>query len=198
MVQHVPRRLEPISQPARRIHAFRCDVLQHHWAAPAARRERRRRHRCDCYYVSARAPRRDLYRDDRPLLALRRSGLDVRVPAGLSVERSLGQDMGHTEADAAHGPTTSTYVAVWIGLILIVAVKTGLTSAHFSAGWLLVALLLLAIVEATVALRYFMHLKYEPPALAWTLIPAVVFALLMMNQFWADAHRLTTLRFPSP
>ena len=106
--------------------------------------------------------------------------------------------MGHTEADAAHGPTTSTYVAVWIGLILIVAVETGLTYAHFSAGWLLVALLLLAIVEATVALRYFMHLKYEPPALAWTLIPAVVFALLMMNQFWADAHRLTTLRFPSP
>jgi|SRR5271163_4527808 len=106
---------------------------------------------------------------------------------------------GTTEAAAAHdGPTMNVYVAVWIGLIVIVAVETGLTYAHLSSGWLLAGLLVLAIAEAGVALRYFMHLKYEPPALFWTLIPAVVFALLMMNQFWVDAHRLTTLRFPSP
>src|ERR1700722_16194477 len=104
-----------------------------------------------------------------------------------------------TDADAAgHGPSMDVYIAVWIGLVLIVAVEAALTYAHLSAGWLLVALLVLAIVEAGIALRYFMHLKYEPPALAWTFIPAVVFALLMMNQFWADAHRLMVLRFPSP
>jgi cytochrome c oxidase subunit IV len=102
-----------------------------------------------------------------------------------------------TETD--HGPTTGLYIGVWASLILIVAIETVLTyAAHFSGARLLASLLVLAIIEAAIALRYFMHLKYEPPALAWTLIPAIVFALLMMNQIWADAYRLATMRFPAP
>jgi cytochrome c oxidase subunit IV len=102
-------------------------------------------------------------------------------------------DSGH----ASHGPTIGLYVSVWLGLILIVAIETVLTYAHLSPGRLLASLLVLALIEAGIALRYFMHLKWEPPALAWTLIPAVVFALLMMNQIWADAYRLATMRFPA-
>ena len=63
---------------------------------------------------------------------------------------------------------------------------------------LLASLLLLAFLEAAVALRYFMHLKYEVPLLFWTLIPGLLLAFVMMNQFWADAARLNTLRFPIP
>jgi cytochrome c oxidase subunit IV len=106
----------------------------------------------------------------------------------------------HPAADASHashGPTIALYISVWLGLILIVAVETVLTYAHLSPGRLLASLLVLALIEAGIALRYFMHLKWEPPALAWTLIPAVVFALLMMNQIWADAYRLATMRFPA-
>jgi heme/copper-type cytochrome/quinol oxidase subunit 4 len=93
-------------------------------------------------------------------------------------------------------PTRSLYVGIWLGLIAIVALETWLAFANLSSGILVACLLLLAIVEAGIALRYFMHLKYEPPALFWTLIPAVVFALLMMNQVWPDAIRLGALRFP--
>jgi heme/copper-type cytochrome/quinol oxidase subunit 4 len=93
-------------------------------------------------------------------------------------------------------PTRSLYVGIWLGLIAIVALETWLAFANLSSGILVACLLLLAIVEAGIALRYFMHLKYEPPALFWTLIPAVVFALLMMNQVWPDAIRLGSLRFP--
>jgi cytochrome c oxidase subunit IV len=98
---------------------------------------------------------------------------------------------------ASHGPTIGLYVSVWLGLILIVGIETVLTYAHLSPVRLLASLLVLALIEAGIALRYFMHLKWEPPALAWTLIPAVVFALLMMNQIWADAYRLATMRFPA-
>ncbi|HWZ57682.1 MAG TPA: cytochrome C oxidase subunit IV family protein [Gemmatimonadaceae bacterium] len=101
-------------------------------------------------------------------------------------------------ADAHDSPSRNLYIGVWVGLILIVAIETTLTYAHLSSGMLLTVLLILAIVEAGIALRYFMHLKYEPPALTWTLVPAVVFALLMMNQFWADAQRMLNMRFPSP
>jgi heme/copper-type cytochrome/quinol oxidase subunit 4 len=93
-------------------------------------------------------------------------------------------------------PTLKLYVGIWLGLIAIVAIETVLAFSHLSTGALIASLLLLAIVEAGVALRYFMHLKYEPPALFWTLIPAIVFALLMMNQVWPDARRLVSLHFP--
>jgi heme/copper-type cytochrome/quinol oxidase subunit 4 len=93
-------------------------------------------------------------------------------------------------------PTLKLYVGIWLGLIAIVAIETVLAFSHLSTSALIASLLLLAIVEAGVALRYFMHLKYEPPALFWTLIPAIVFALLMMNQVWPDARRLVSLHFP--
>jgi heme/copper-type cytochrome/quinol oxidase subunit 4 len=93
-------------------------------------------------------------------------------------------------------PTLKLYIGIWLGLIAIVAIETVLAFSHLSTTTLIASLLLLAIVEAGIALRYFMHLKYEPPALAWTLIPAIVFALLMMNQVWPDARRLVSLHFP--
>jgi len=90
------------------------------------------------------------------------------------------------------------YVAVWLGMIAIAAVEAWLAYMHVSPHMLLAALLVLAVVEAGVALRYFMHLKYEVPLLFWTLIPALVFAFVMMNQFWADSARMNSLRFPVP
>jgi heme/copper-type cytochrome/quinol oxidase subunit 4 len=96
------------------------------------------------------------------------------------------------------GPNMKVYVSVWIGLILIVAIEAWLAYLHVSPGKLLATLLALALIEAAVALRYFMHLKYEVPLLFWTLIPGLLFAFVMMNQIWADASRLNALRFPAP
>jgi F0F1-type ATP synthase membrane subunit b/b' len=45
---------------------------------------------------------------------------------------------------------------------------------------------------------YFMHLKYERPALFWSLIPYLVFALVMMDYFWPDALRLMRQRMQGP
>ncbi len=102
-----------------------------------------------------------------------------------------------TSNDGAE-PRMKVYVAVWLGMILIVAIEAALVYARVNSGTLFAALLVLAFLEAAVALRYFMHLKYEVPLLFWTLIPGLLLAFLMMNQFWADAARLNTLRFPVP
>ncbi len=95
-------------------------------------------------------------------------------------------------------PGMKVYLAVWLGMLLIVAIEAGLVYARVNSHTLFVALLILAFLEAAVALRYFMHLKYEVPLLFWTLIPGLLLAFLMMNQFWADAARLNELRFPAP
>lgn len=89
------------------------------------------------------------------------------------------------------------YVGIWIGLICIAGIEVFLTYRGFSTHGLLLALFVLAIIEAAIGLAYFMHLKYESGYLVWTLVPFVIFVLLMMNQIWPDAYRLASLRLGS-
>ncbi len=96
--------------------------------------------------------------------------------------------------EAAGVPGIRVYVIVWLGLLLIVAVEVALTFAHLSTAVLLAALLALAFLEAGLALMYFMHLKYERRLLFWSLIPGLIFVLVMLNQLWFDAVRLRSLR----
>ena len=91
------------------------------------------------------------------------------------------------------GPGMRVYVAVWLGLLLIVGAEVALTYARLPTGTLLSVLLALALVEAGLGVMYFMHLRYERRTLFWSLIPALIFVFIMMNQFWSDAHRLRTL-----
>jgi heme/copper-type cytochrome/quinol oxidase subunit 4 len=84
------------------------------------------------------------------------------------------------------------YLAVYVFLLLIVAVEVTLTYLRLPTGTLLLALLTLAVVDAGLGLMYFMHLRYER-RLFWSLIPALVFVFIMMNQIWSDAHRLRSL-----
>ena len=95
--------------------------------------------------------------------------------------------------DSTPAPGMRLYVAVWLGLLFIVAAEVALTYAGLPAGTLLAALLALALVEAGLGVMYFMHLKYERRILFWSLIPALIFVFIMMNQFWSDAHRLRSL-----
>jgi cytochrome c oxidase subunit IV len=101
-----------------------------------------------------------------------------------------------TMTNASSGPGMKVYVTVWLGMLVIVAVEAALAAAHVSGGTLFAALIVLSFLEAAIALRYFMHLKYEVPLLFWTLIPGLLLAFLMMNQFWADSARMNTFRFP--
>lgn len=102
-----------------------------------------------------------------------------------------GKEMTATESTS--GPGMRVYLLVWIGLLVIVAVEVVMTYVHAWSGVLVVRLLVLAILEAALGLMYFMHLRYERPVLFWSLIPGLIFVLLMMNQFWSDAHRLLAL-----
>ena len=95
-----------------------------------------------------------------------------------------------------HEPGMTGYISIWVGLLCIVGIETFLTTLQLSTHKLLVALLLLAFIEAGIALLYFMHLKYEKPNLFWSLVPAVIFVLFMMNHIWPDAYRMLNLRVP--
>ncbi len=107
---------------------------------------------------------------------------------------------GTAEGTASSGSVSKTgpgfrfYVLVWAGLMGIVVVEVFLTYAGLTPRALLLALLSLAVIEAAVALLYFMHLRYERPILFWSLIPALVFVLVLFDHLWPDAFRLTSMR----
>jgi cytochrome c oxidase subunit IV len=87
-----------------------------------------------------------------------------------------------------------SYLTIWVGLLCIVGIEVFLTYRHLSSKELLVFLLIFALIEASIAVLYFMHLRYERPSLIWSLIPALVFVLFMMDHIWPDALRLEHLR----
>jgi cytochrome c oxidase subunit IV len=89
------------------------------------------------------------------------------------------------------------YTFLWAGLLGIVIVEVLLTYAHLRPVALTLSLIALALIEAGVALMYFMHLKYERRILFWSLIPALVFVLVMFDHFWPDAFRVTSMRLPT-
>jgi heme/copper-type cytochrome/quinol oxidase subunit 4 len=93
-----------------------------------------------------------------------------------------------------HEPGMTGYITIWVGLLCIVGIETFLTTLHISTHRLLAALLLLAFLEAGIALLYFM--RYEKPSLFWSLVPAVIFVLFMMNHIWPDAYRVASMRLP--
>jgi heme/copper-type cytochrome/quinol oxidase subunit 4 len=98
--------------------------------------------------------------------------------------------------DMKHEPGMKEYITIWVGLLCIVGIETFLTTMQISTHRLLASLLVLAFIEAGIALLYFMHLRYEKPNLFWSLVPAVIFVLFMMNHIWPDAHRMLNLRVP--
>jgi cytochrome c oxidase subunit IV len=100
--------------------------------------------------------------------------------------------MAATETKDAIG--MKSYVAIWVGLLCIVGIEVFLTYRHLSTQRLLLFLLIFAFIEAGIAVLYFMHLKYERPSLFWSLIPALLFVLFLMDHFWPDALRLEHLR----
>jgi len=94
---------------------------------------------------------------------------------------------------ATDGPSMKSSIGIWIGLLCIAGLEVFLTYRDFSTRELLAALLLLAILEATLGLLYFMHLKFERRVMMWSFFVSVVFVLLMMNHLWPDAHRMLNI-----
>ena len=79
-------------------------------------------------------------------------------------------------------------------MLAIAVLEVFLAYQHFSTRSLLAILLALALCGGALALRYFMHLGEERRSLFWTLIPAAIFVLLLMNVIWSDSFRLLHFR----
>ena len=84
----------------------------------------------------------------------------------------------------------TTYIVY--GAILAVAVIQIVLA--MAMGPSLGRMLILAFVQAYLAVMFFMHLRDEKPTLRLALIPGTLFVLVMMNMIWADSFRLAVMR----
>jgi cytochrome c oxidase subunit IV len=97
-------------------------------------------------------------------------------------------------ASAKSGNVIANYLPVYFVLLGIAGLEVFLAYRTVSSISLLVILLGLAVCGGALAVMYFMHLAQERRSLFLTLIPALIFVLLMMNMIWTDSFRLLHFR----
>jgi cytochrome c oxidase subunit IV len=98
--------------------------------------------------------------------------------------------------DTSEGPSggPTTYLVTYVCILVISALQILIAYSHVDGSQMLLRMLLLAIVQATLAITFFMHMKSERRNLALFLLPATVFVLAMMNMIWADSFRLLSMK----
>ncbi len=98
--------------------------------------------------------------------------------------------------ETSEGPSGSitTYIVVYVCILAIAALQIAIAYENIDGSQMFLRMLALAIVQAGLAITFFMHMKSERRNLALFLLPATVFVLAMMNMIWSDSFRLLNMR----
>jgi cytochrome c oxidase subunit 4 len=84
--------------------------------------------------------------------------------------------------------------SVWFALLGMTVLEVILAYRSLSLETMFILLMSLSLLKAAMIIAYFMHLRYEQPSLIVTLIPALVYVLIMMTAIFADSERLAHMR----
>lgn len=102
--------------------------------------------------------------------------------------------MNH-RVEHTHAPGSKRlFLYVWGWLLTMTAVEVVLAYQHLGVKLMLGLLMSLSFVKVTLIISYFMHLRYERPSLAVTLMPALVLVIVLLFAFFPDSLRLLELR----
>jgi cytochrome c oxidase subunit 4 len=121
--------------------------------------------------------------------------VDVYLPAGVFVVSKNGLS-GERNREMEHTETAGTKIifSVWFGLLGLTVFEVILAYRQLPLETMLIILMVLSVFKAALIIAYFMHLRYEQRSLFVTLIPALVFVLVMMTMIFADSSRLAHMR----
>lgn len=81
-------------------------------------------------------------------------------------------------------------LVVYLCILALAGIQFVIAYQDISASQMLVRMLIVAIVEAALALLFFMHL-WENRGLLWFFVIFTVFVLLAMQYGWTDSFRLS-------
>ena len=84
----------------------------------------------------------------------------------------------------------ATYLVIYAFILAIAGLQVVL--AYTASGLQqFVVMMFFAVLQAALAVTFFMHMRTERRSLFLMLIPAVIFVLLMMNMIWSDSFRIS-------
>ena len=88
-----------------------------------------------------------------------------------------------------HNTSTGKYVVVYICILAIAALQFVIAYSNVTGPQMFTRMLILAIIEAALALLFFMHLS-ENSGLMWFVVIFTVSVILGMQYGWTDSFRL--------
>lgn len=81
-------------------------------------------------------------------------------------------------------------VVVYVCILALAALQFVIAYQNIDPSRMFVRMLIVALVEAGLALAFFMHLA-ENRGLSWFVVVSTVFVLLAMQYGWTDSYRLS-------
>jgi caa(3)-type oxidase subunit IV len=96
---------------------------------------------------------------------------------------------GHEPA-ARYSDTLPKYIGIYFCLLVLAALQFFIAYTHTDATVMFVRMLPVAMVEAGLALLFFMHLWAEKRGFAQFVLIITVFVLLAMQYGWTDSYRM--------
>ena len=124
--------------------------------------------------------------------------LGAMTPEELEVLPGIGQEseegISQMEDSQKDHAGIGRCIPVYIALLVLSGLQVVLAYSHLDRNRLLASMLAVAIFSAALAIMYFMHMADERRSFFWSLIPATLFVLLMMNMIWSDSFRLLHMR----
>ena len=88
-----------------------------------------------------------------------------------------------------HASNVRKYLVVYVIILVIAALQFVVANSNISGSQMFVRMLFLAIIEASLALLFFMHLA-DNRGLLWFVVIFNVFVLLAMQYGWTDSFRI--------
>jgi cytochrome c oxidase subunit 4 len=96
-----------------------------------------------------------------------------------------------TDAQSSRG----LMLKVWAGLLGLTCIEILLAYVQLTPGLMLTLLMLFSVVKAAMIMAYFMHLKFDKPALGWMLVPPLVVCIVVLAVYLLpDSLRALELR----
>lgn len=89
---------------------------------------------------------------------------------------------------------SNSIASIIVVYLLIMGIAVYQVCFAMMAGPQPLLMIVLAFLQAALAVTYFMHLGQERPSLFFALIPYTIFVLFMMNMIWSDSFRLLRMR----
>jgi cytochrome c oxidase subunit IV len=104
--------------------------------------------------------------------------------------------MAHTTDHGMDDTRIGRFIVVWLVLVIVSLIQVFVARATPSTKTLLAVLGALALFNAALVLTFFMHLKYERRRFVLSVIPALIFVLVMMSEMVPDSVRLHNMKAP--